>query len=73
MAADLLTILIILSLGLFTGTGIGLLIGFLLKTQPRDWHAMTRRQLLVNAALVLACSAICIGSLAWYAFAYTPN
>jgi hypothetical protein len=72
MAADLLTILIILSLGLFTGTGTGLLIGCLLKTQKRQWHEMTRRELLINAALVGACSAICIGGLAGYVFVYAP-
>lgn len=68
MSADLLTILIILSLGVFFGTIIGLLIGYLAKQQMPDWQAMTGRQKLVNALIILGCSALCTGGIAWYAF-----
>lgn len=68
MTVDILSVLIVISFGLFTGTGIGLVLGFLAKTQTRDWREMTRRQISINAGLVLACSAICIAGLAWYVF-----
>ncbi len=68
MSADLLTILIILALGVFSGTIIGLLIGYLAKQQAPDWQAMTGRQKLANALLILGCSALCVAGIAWYAF-----
>ena len=51
MAVDTLSVLIVLSWGLFTGTGLGLVLGFLGKTQTGDWREMTRRQILMNAGL----------------------
>ncbi|HII99140.1 MAG TPA: hypothetical protein HA272_07810 [Methanoregula sp.] len=68
MSADLLSILIILALGVFSGTILGLLIGYLAKQQKPDWQAMTGRQKLVNALLILGCSALCVSGIAWYAF-----
>ncbi|MCK9579836.1 MAG: hypothetical protein M0Q92_05225 [Methanoregula sp.] len=68
MSADLLTVLIVLALGVFFGTVIGLFIGYLAQQQEQDWQAMTDRQKLVNAALVIGCSILCIAGLAWYAF-----
>lgn len=68
MAADVLTVLIIVSLGAFAGTAAGLLIGFLAGKQKKDWAEMDRNEKLINLALVIACSAICIASLAWYVF-----
>ena len=65
---DALSILIVVSLGLFAGTGIGLVIGFLAKIQPADWRAITRRQVILNAALCIVCSAACIAGIGWYAF-----
>ncbi len=68
MTADLLTVLIIVTLGAFFGTVLGLFIGYLAKTQQREWSAISRRERLINAALVLGCSALCIAGLALYAF-----
>lgn len=68
MSADLLSILIVLSLGVFSGTIIGLLIGYLAHQQEPDWQGMTSRQLRVNALLILGCSALCVAGIAWYAF-----
>ena len=68
MNIDLLSGLIVVSVGLFFGTGAGLLTGYLLKTQKTDWREMTSRQILVNAGLVIACSVICTACFAWYAF-----
>ena len=65
---DALSILIVVSLGLFAGTGIGLFIGFIAKIQPADWREMTRRQVLINAALCILGSAACTAGIAWYAF-----
>jgi hypothetical protein len=68
MTADMLTILIVVSLGLFTGTSVGLIIGYCAKKQKPNWQDMSRNEILANLALVITCSAICIGGLAWYAF-----
>jgi membrane protein YqaA with SNARE-associated domain len=68
MAVDTLTILIVFTLGAFTGTCVGLIIGYFAKKQQRDWADMTRNEKLTNTALVLGCSAIFIAALAWYAF-----
>jgi membrane protein YqaA with SNARE-associated domain len=68
MAMDTLTILIVFTLGAFTGTCVGLLIGYFAKKQQRDWESMSLNDKLTNIALVLVCSAICIAALAWYAF-----
>lgn len=68
MTADLLTVLIVITLGAFSGTVLGLLIGYFAKTQKSDWAAMSRRAIAINAALVLGCSALCITGLALYAF-----
>jgi hypothetical protein len=67
MSADLLTILIVLTVGMFSGTVIGLLIGYLAHQQAPDWQAMTGRQKMANALLILGCSALCIAGIAWYA------
>jgi hypothetical protein len=68
MTADTLSILIVLSLGLFTGTGAGLLIGYCARTQKKEFRDMSRREILINIVLIAVCSAACIAGLAWYAF-----
>jgi hypothetical protein len=68
MAVDTLTILIVVTLGAFTGTCVGLLIGYFAKKQQQDWAGMSWNEKLTNIALVLGCSVICIAALAWYAF-----
>ncbi|PKL64866.1 MAG: hypothetical protein CVV32_07275 [Methanomicrobiales archaeon HGW-Methanomicrobiales-3] len=68
MSADLLSILIVLTVGMFFGTIIGLLIGYLAHQQAPDWQSMSGRQRLINALLILGCSALCIAGIAWYAF-----
>jgi hypothetical protein len=71
MTFDVTTILIVVSLGLFTGTGTGLIIGYLANLQKPDWHEMSRNEILANIALIVFCSAIVIAGLAWYAFRQT--
>ncbi len=66
--ADLLSISIVVTLGLFFGTTLGLLIGYLAKQQRGDWHALTSRQVRINAGLVIGCSVLCIAGFAAYAF-----
>jgi ABC-type dipeptide/oligopeptide/nickel transport system permease subunit len=68
MTADTLSILIVTSFGLFVGTGIGLILGYLSKKQKTDLREMSRREILINFILVAACSVACIAGLAWYAF-----
>lgn len=59
-------ILMILALGSLFGTGIGLAIGFLAKKQGPSWGLMTRKDKIINIALVLFFSAVCIAGLAAY-------
>jgi hypothetical protein len=68
MTSELLTILIVVSLGLFTGTGVGLIIGYCAKLQKPGWQEMSRNEILTNLALIVICSALFIAGLAWYAF-----
>lgn len=72
MAADTLSVLNILALGLFAGTVAGLLIGWLAGAQKNSPSAMSRRDLAINISLVLACSAVITAALAYYAFVMTP-
>lgn len=68
MTVDVLSVLIVVSLGVFVGTCVGLLLGYLARKQQKEWGAMSPREKQVNIALVLACSAIAVAGLAWYAF-----
>lgn len=68
MSADTLSILIVVSLGLFAGTGTGLFLGYIFRVQEKDGRCMTRRQVSINAALVVLCTALATAGLAWYAF-----
>jgi hypothetical protein len=67
MTADMLTILIVVSLGLFTGTTAGLSIGYGAGKQKKDFQEMSGNGILTNLALVVICSALAIAGLAWYA------
>ena len=71
MAATLLDILMIVSLGILAGTGAGLMIGFLAGKQKRDLASMTAQEKQTNLLLVLACSSTVIALLAWYLFQYS--
>jgi heme/copper-type cytochrome/quinol oxidase subunit 2 len=68
MNGDLLTILIVLSLGIFLGTVIGLSVFYLAGYRQREWQAMTGGEKITGATLALGCSALCCAGLAWYAF-----
>jgi hypothetical protein len=70
MTATLLDFLMILSLGIPAGTGTGLLIGFIIRKQKRDWSAMEKKDIITNVLLVLVCSATFIAVLSWYIFWY---
>lgn len=70
MTTTLLDFLMILSLGILAGTGIGLCIGFFTKKQKRDWTMMQIPDKLTTAVLILACSAIITAILGWYIFWY---
>ncbi len=58
-------ILMVLSLGSLAGTGIGLTIGFLIKTRRNYTELPFRKEITLNLVLVLICSAVSIGCLAW--------
>jgi hypothetical protein len=68
MTMDTLTILMVISLGVLSGTGAGLIIGYCAKTQKPDWREMSRNEILINLALVVLCSLICTGGLVWYLY-----
>jgi hypothetical protein len=59
-------ILMILALGSFFGTAIGLAIGFLARQQKPVWGLMTRKEKIINIALVLFFSGACIAGLTVY-------
>ena len=58
-------ILMVLALGSLAGTGIGLTIGFLAKKRRSYMFLQVRNEITLNLALVLVCSSISIGCLAW--------
>ena len=59
-------ILMILALGSFFGTALGLGIGFLARRQKPDWGLMTGKEKTISIALVLFFSAACMAGLAVY-------
>ncbi|MDD1693219.1 MAG: hypothetical protein LUQ71_00695 [Methanoregula sp.] len=59
-------LLMIIALGSLAGTSIGLTIGYAAKRQKPHWSMMTQREKLINMALVLFFSAVCIAGLAGY-------
>jgi len=59
-------ILMILALGSFFGTAIGLTIGFIGRRQKPDWGLMTRKEKIINIALVFFFSAACMAGLVVY-------
>jgi hypothetical protein len=59
-------ILMILALGTFFGTALGLAVGFLARQQKPVWGLMTGKEKIINIALVLFFSAVCIAGLAVY-------
>jgi len=65
MYTDFLSVAMVTVIGLMAGTAIGLVIGYLVKTQRPLWGDMTGREKAINIALVVICSAICIAGLAW--------
>jgi len=71
MTTTLLDFLMIVSLGILAGTGIGLCIGFFTNKQKRDWTMMQIHDKLTTAVLILVCSAIITAILGWYIFWYT--
>jgi hypothetical protein len=71
MNATPFDLLMILSLGLLAGTGTGLLIGFAVKKQKREWGAMPAKDKTITVLLILACSSTVIAALAWYLFQYS--
>ena len=58
-------ILMVLALGSLAGTGIGLIIGFLARKRKSYMFLQFRNEITLNLALILVCSAISIGCLAW--------
>jgi NhaP-type Na+/H+ or K+/H+ antiporter len=57
-------VMVILS-GLMAGVCVGLFIGFLLKRQKPAWADMPRTDKAINVTLVIVCSVIAIGGLAY--------
>jgi hypothetical protein len=73
VTGTLLEYLMILSLGILAGSGIGLFIGFVTGKQKREWASMEKKDKVTNLLLVLVSSVIFIAVLAWYLFLYTVS
>jgi ABC-type antimicrobial peptide transport system permease subunit len=68
MSANAFEILMVVALGVLAGTGIGLLIGFVMKQQKREWSAMTRKEHALAIVLLLVSCSICTIGLGCYSF-----
>ena len=66
MSANMFDILMVIALGILTGTGIGLLIGFFAQKQKSEWFLMTRKEKTLNSVLVIVFSLICIAIAGYY-------
>jgi heme/copper-type cytochrome/quinol oxidase subunit 2 len=71
MYANTFEILMMVALGALAGTGIGILIGFVAKTQKNEWSAMTRKEHTITIILVMVFCAICIAGLGYYYLNYS--
>jgi|WetSurMetagenome_2_1015567.scaffolds.fasta_scaffold191611_1 hypothetical protein len=63
----LLDILIVIALGTFSGTILGLAIGFVARRQEVPWALMPQKDKRINFGLVVLFSVICTAGFAWYA------
>ena len=68
MSANAFEILMVVALGVLAGTGIGLLIGFVMKQQKSEWSAMTRKEHALAIGLLLVSCSICTIGLGCYSF-----
>lgn len=73
MPAALMDVLMILALGILAGTGSGLIIGFLAKTQENRWDALKGNARTTTLLLILCCSAAVCSVLAWYTYLYAAQ
>jgi len=62
---DTFAVVIVILSGLMAGVCVGLFIGFLLKRQKPAWADMPRTDKAINVTLVIVCSVIAIGVLAY--------
>jgi NhaP-type Na+/H+ or K+/H+ antiporter len=66
MTVTTISVLMVISIGVMSGTAIGLMIGYALRKHERDWSAMTRHEKTVTTGLIVVCSGICCAGLGWY-------
>ena len=59
-------ILMAVAIGSLAGTGIGLSIAYVAKTQKSAWSAMSRKEQAINISLVISFCAIFCGGLGYY-------
>jgi ABC-type antimicrobial peptide transport system permease subunit len=65
MSAGLFPVLMVVTIGLIAGAGIGLGIGYLAGKQKPTWAEMTGNERRISVALVVICSVIAISGLTW--------
>jgi hypothetical protein len=66
MYAETFEILMVVAFGTLSGTGIGLVIGFIAKKQKSEWSAMTRKERSINVVLIIVFCTICTAGLGFY-------
>jgi hypothetical protein len=64
-------ILMIVAFGTLTGTGLGLLAGFVAKKQKTEWSVMTRKERIISLSLILFFCSIGSAALGYYYFMYS--
>jgi hypothetical protein len=65
MNMDVFSVLMVIAFGSMTGTGFGLIIGFLSGWQGGASSKMTRHDRFLNGAVITGCSVISIVGLGW--------
>jgi hypothetical protein len=66
MYVETFEILMMIAFGTLTGTGIGLVLGFVAKKQKSEWSSMTREEHTINVVLAIVFCTICTAGLGFY-------
>jgi len=63
---DAFEILMVIALGSLAGTGIGIILGWLVNTQKREGSVSIRNDKNITIGLIVVCSFLCIAVIGYY-------